>query len=188
MEISELNRRIGEKLRALRTGRGLTLDQLAGLTGVSKPMLSQVERGETNPSVGTLWKIAVGLRLPFSTLMEDPLPEVTVVRAGSSTVFAEDDGRFLVTSLFAADAKHPVEVFQVLLRPGGRRVAEGHGAGVSEYLTVVQGSFILVLADGEHLLNEGDSIRFQATGQHRYMNPSNADCLLYMVIGYFATV
>lgn len=188
MEIAELNRRIGEKLRALRTGRGLTLDQLAGLTGVSKPMLSQVERGETNPSVGTMWKITAGLGLPFSVLMEDRRPEVTVVRAGSSTVFAEDDGRFLVTSLFPADTKHPVEVFQVLIRSGGRRVAEGHGAGVSEYVTVAGGSFVLVLADGEHLLNEGDSIRFLANVQHVYLNPSNADCLLFMVIGYFANV
>lgn len=188
MEIAELNRRIGEKLRALRTGRGLTLDQLAQLTGVSKPMLSQVERGETNPSVGTMWKIVADLGLPFSVLMEDPCPEVTVVRAGTSTVFPEDDGRFLVTSLFAADAKHPVEIFDVLLRPGGRRVAAAHGAGVSEYITVASGSFVLVLPDGEHTLSHGDSIRFRADGRHVYFNPSQDDCLLYMVIGYFAGV
>lgn len=188
MEIDELNRRIGEKLRALRTGRGLTLDQLAALTGVSKPMLSQVERGETNPTVGTLWKIAGGLGLPFSALLEDPKPEMTVVRHHTDTSISEDDGRFLVTSVFTADARRPLEVFQVLLRPGAHRVAEGHGAGVTEYLTVCHGSFSLLLSGEELLLNEGDSVRFQATDEHTYLNQSGSDCSLFMVISYFPPV
>lgn len=186
MEITELNRRIGERLRVMRTARCLTLDRLAALTGVSKPMLSQIERGETNPTVGTLWKIAGGLDLPFSALLEDQPGEVTVVRAGTRNVLAEDHGRFLVTPLFPADPRHPVEVFRVLLRPGCHRVAQGHGAGVAEYLTVTRGSLVLALPGGEHRLDEGDALRFSAAGEHTYLNPFQSDCLLFLLIGYFA--
>ena len=73
-----MNLKIGEKLKSLRTTRTLSLDDVSVLTGVSKPMLGQIERGQSIPTVTILWKIATGLKTPLSAFLEEPQTEYTV--------------------------------------------------------------------------------------------------------------
>ncbi|MCL5935194.1 MAG: XRE family transcriptional regulator [Firmicutes bacterium] len=179
-----LNQKIGQRLRRLRTARGYSLERLAELTGVSKPMLGQVERGESNPTVGTLWKIAGGLGVSFSAFIEEPSPRVFVVRATETMTLTEDAGRFVVSAVFTARPERPLEIFWVLLKPGCRRESEAHGEGVEEFITVSRGRLLLKTGDAEYYLAEGDSVCFTAGCKHVYINPEEQDCQVYMVITY----
>ena len=76
----DLGQQIGANLKQLRTERGLTLGQLSSLAGISKAMLSELEKGNANPTINTLWKIANGLKVPYTRLMEGAEPPATLVR------------------------------------------------------------------------------------------------------------
>lgn len=84
------NLKIGEKPRSLRSIRTMSLDDVAALTGVSKPMLGQIERGQSLPMVTTLWKIAVGLKTPLSFFLEEPRVKYTVVSPDRANVISGD--------------------------------------------------------------------------------------------------
>ena len=75
----ELNEIIAANLNKLRTERNLSLGQLSGLSGISKVMLSQIEKGETNPTINTIWKIANGLKVPYTELIDEPLGHAVVI-------------------------------------------------------------------------------------------------------------
>ena len=85
-----MNLRIGEKLKSIRMARTLSLDDTAVLTGVSKPMLGQIERGQSIPTVTTLWKIATGLKTPLSAFLEEPQTEYTVTGPDEAKVVLGD--------------------------------------------------------------------------------------------------
>ena len=94
---------IGERLKSIRVNRNLSLDETSKLTGVSKPMLGQIERGQSVPTITTLWKIATGLKSPLSSFLEEQQPEYTVVDIEKNEIMLEDDGRMRANPLFTYD-------------------------------------------------------------------------------------
>ncbi|MDZ7542587.1 helix-turn-helix domain-containing protein, partial [Clostridium perfringens] len=84
-----IHQKIGRNLQEIRKSRGLSLDAVSELSGVSKGMLGQIERGESNPTISVLWKIVNGLRISFATLMEESSPTVTVVKMEDTTPLIE---------------------------------------------------------------------------------------------------
>ena len=93
MEITQV---IGANLKRLRTERNLSLGQLAELSDVSKVMLSQIEKGETNPTINTIWKIANGLKIPYTTLLEQPKLGGAAIVKKSGNVQSDENGRYRV--------------------------------------------------------------------------------------------
>ena len=93
MEITQV---IGANLKRLRTERNLSLGQLAELSDVSKVMLSQIEKGETNPTINTIWKIANGLKIPYTTLLEHPKQGAAIVKKSGLNVQSDENGRYRV--------------------------------------------------------------------------------------------
>lgn len=89
-----IHKMVGRKLLSIRKTRGLSLDQVAELTGVSKAMLGQIERGDSNPTISVLWKIVSGLQISFTSLIEDDEPKITVVRSEDLSSFDEEDGQY----------------------------------------------------------------------------------------------
>lgn len=174
--------RLGARLRQLRHERGLSLDGLAELTGVSKPMLGQVERGTSSPTVATLWKIATGLHVPFTALLQDA-SSAEQIRRRDQTALYEDDERFQVFSTYAAPGS-PVELFRVVLLPGAKRHAEGHGQGVMESITVCDGNLFVQVSDEGFYLEPGDALNFVADASHTYENQGSATCTVHMAIFY----
>lgn len=182
MEKDALSVKIGNKLRKIRQLRGLTLEGLAELTSVSKPMLGQIERGVSNPTVATLWKIASGLNVPFTSFVDDA-PTVHTIRANEQPAFYEDDRRYQVFSTFSL-AGGLVEVFRLLLLPGCKRSADPHADGVVETLTVAAGKCCIHVSDTMHQLQSGDAIQFAANVNHAYENPFTEACEAHLVIVY----
>lgn len=181
----QLTVRLGHRLRQLRRERELTLDGLADLTGVSKPMLGQIERGTSSPTVATLWKIATGLRVPFTAFLQDAAT-AQQIPASAQTVLYEDGDRFQVFCTYAAPGS-PVELFRVVLLPGCRRTADAHGSGVMESITVYDGNLSVLLPEARYDLGLGDALNFVADMPHTYENWGNSPCTVHMAIFYTGT-
>jgi XRE family transcriptional regulator, regulator of sulfur utilization len=182
MEKEILSKRIGQRLRLYRQQRNLSLEELAGLTGVSKPMLGQIERGISNPTVATLWKIASGLRVPFTNFISEN-PSLQLQRANEQHVFYEDNERFEVYSTFAEQGV-PLEMFRVRMHPGCCRVSDPHGRGVIESITVYEGSLFITIGDESFCMNKGDAISFSADVHHVYENRQESPAEIAMSIYY----
>lgn len=182
MEKDLLSVRIGQRLRHCRQQRQLSLDKLADLTGVSKPMLGQIERGVSNPTVATLWKIASGLNIPFTSLIAENA-SVQLRRRDQQLRVVEDDERFEVYNTYSAPGV-PLEMYRVRLHPGCWRDAEPHGVQVIESVTVHQGILTMDLGNETYELQTGDALSFSADVRHIYRNMGNSLCEIGLAILY----
>ena len=182
--MDNLNLIIGNNLNKYRKNKGLSLDKVAELSGVSKGMLGQIERGETNPSVSTLWKIANGLHVSFTSLLENEPSELVIIKKDNVSPLTESDNKYKIYPVFPFDSNKRFETFLADLEAGCIHTSEAHEKGVEEYIHVSKGSFELQIKDTSYFLMEGDSIRFLADKAHEYKNLSESLTKLYIVINY----
>jgi transcriptional regulator with XRE-family HTH domain len=178
---------IGARVKALRESAGLSLRDLAARSGVSAPMLSQVERGETSPTLTVATRIAAGLELRLSQLLRlDEGGSVTVVRAGRRQRGgnARRGHRFEV--LTAAQPGQRAELSRHTLAPGGATGALDdppmHEPGSRETALVERGSLVLVCDGQRHELGEGDCVTFDADLPHHFENPTATDAAFLAVV------
>jgi transcriptional regulator with XRE-family HTH domain len=179
-----LNDVVGRKLREVRTEKGLSLDKLSDLTGVSKAMLGQIERGDSSPTVSTMWKIANGLGVSFTTFFEENEPTFKLVSKHDVRPIPEESGLFQVRPLYRIERGKPFEAFAVTLQPGCHYQSEAHAKGVEELLFVQAGSMTIDVDENKFVLSKDQSIRFSADYAHEYHNPSSMPCELFMIIYY----
>ena len=179
-----MNLRIGEKLKSIRMARTLSLDDTAALTGVSKPMLGQIERGQSVPTVTTLWKIATGLKAPLSYFLEGPQAEYTIVSPNQANVILGDGGKMRAYPLFTYDPVRSVETFYIEFDPECRHSSDKHDDGVEEHIFVLRGTLRLVLGDRPVEVSERQAIRFRADIPHAYQNVTGDRCEVYNTIFY----
>ena len=182
--MESMNLKIGEKLKSLRNTRTLSLDDAAALTGVSKPMLGQIERGQSIPTVTTLWKIATGLKTPLSAFLEEPQTEYTVTGPGEANVVLGDGGKMRAYPLFTYDPVRSVETFYIEFDQGCRHSSDKHNDGVEEHIFVLRGTLRLVLGDKTIDVGERQAVRFRADIPHAYQNLSESECAVYNTIFY----
>jgi transcriptional regulator with XRE-family HTH domain len=178
---------IGARVKALREASSLSLRDLAERSGVSAPMLSQVERGETSPTLTVAARIASGLELSLSQLLRlDEGGSVTVVRAeerggGGS---AKRGHRFEVMT--AAQPGQRSELSRHTLAPGGATGAPDdppmHEPGSRETALVERGSLVLVCDGRRYELEEGDCVTFDADLPHHFENPTGAEAAFIAVV------
>lgn len=181
MDISKIT---AQNVKNIRESKKLTLDGAAQVTGVSRSMLSQIERGDANPTITVLWKIANGFKVSFTALTECPLEETSVIPLSSIHVISEDQGRYINYPVFPFDEKRRFETYRFVIKEKGELHAQPHLAGTEEYITVFQGS-LEIKTDGQTLLLwEGDSIRFKSDVPHSYRNPGEITTQIAMLIYY----
>ena len=185
--IQESNEHLAAVLRAKRHEYGWSLDKAALETGVSKAMLGQIERGESSPTVATLWKIATGFHSSLSSFLE-PIPVATtsgVVYRSSGAIRSQPASEgMLVAPLFPYEPRFGFELFELTLLPGYERYSEAHEAGVTEHVIVLRGN-MEVLVDGEWMkLAEGQAVRFSADRAHGYRNTSERPAVFHNLIHY----
>jgi transcriptional regulator with XRE-family HTH domain len=175
---------IGMRLKKIRNNRNLSLYETAQLTGVSKPMLGQIERGQSSPTVNVLWKIATGLKVPLSSLLEEPSSEYAIATLQEKNIIVKDDGRMKAYPLFAYDPVRSVESFFINFEAQCHHTSEKHSDGVEEYIFVLQGTLQLVLNEKKIIVREKQAIRFRADIRHEYHNPFDEKCTVYNMIFY----
>jgi len=142
---SAISKSIAQHLQSVRTGRGLSLDKTAKLTGVSKAMLGQIERGESSPTIATLWKIATGLACSFSSFLSGDETAPTSQHADDK--FANDPN-VTIKTLFPFNAVTQFEMFELCLKDFHEQHSSAHQIGVTEHIHVIQGK-LGVLQDGQ---------------------------------------
>ena len=176
-----LNMLIAKNLRALRERRGLSLDKLAELTGVSKSMLGQIERGEANPTITTLGKISSAMRVSFSDLVGPPPQEFFVLKKENLEPQKEIKGNFRNYFYFPFETDREFELYNLEIEVGGCYQCASHGEGTKEYLIVFSGELELKSGDVTHRLSAGDAIRFNSDKEHSYTNAGAELLRVYML-------
>ena len=182
---AEMNRRVSEVLKRIRKQRELSLDQLATRSGVSRAALSQIEGARTNPTLSVLWKIAIGLEIPFQELLELPDEEgAKVLRAGDAVVLRSADGRVESRLVSPGGSSPGLELYELRLAPKGVLRSEPHGKGTTESVYVLKGALRLSVGGAEYDLGAGDSIFFKADCPHEYENRGSHEARCLDVIYY----
>jgi XRE family transcriptional regulator, regulator of sulfur utilization len=165
--------RVGARVRALREAMGLSLRDLAERSGVSAPMLSQVERQETSPTIALAAKIAAGLDLTLSQLLRlDEGEHVTISRAGKRRHYERGGHRFeeLTPPLPGQRADVSVHTLKPGAATGGSDDPPMHEPGSRETAVVLEGTLALVVDGSRHELRGGDSVTFDADLPHHFEN------------------
>jgi transcriptional regulator with XRE-family HTH domain len=176
---------VGGNLRRLRTKRGLSLEGLSQLSGVSRAMLGQIELGQSAPTINVLWKIARALEVTFSALISSRTQSgALVLRADQSKILSSKDRSFTSRALFPFDEPRRVEFYELRLAGGGAEPADGHAPGTIENLVVGTGTVEIDVAGETHRLTAGDSILFEADAAHEYRNPGRSEAVMFLVMTY----
>lgn len=182
--MENLNVVIAQNLKRIREDKKLSLEKVAEITGVSKTMLGQIERGESSPTITTVWKIANGLKISFTTLIDSPQPDTIVIEKSSITPLIEDNGKYRLYPFFPYENGRRFEVYSVEIEKGGYLSAEAHGDGTQEFITVFDGELTIRVSNEEYNVQKGSSIRFRTDRPHVYHNSGDTMTRISMVIYY----
>jgi transcriptional regulator with XRE-family HTH domain len=181
---ADLARRVATNLRERRKGRGLSLDELAAASGVSRAALSQIETCKTNPSLSVLWKIAVGLQIPFSELLGEAGPTVNLLRRSDAQVLRSTDGRMESRPATPAGLSRFLEMYELRLAARSLHQSEAHAPGTQELIVVLSGALRMHVAGERYELGPGDTLAFPADRPHAYENPAGGEARYHDVIIY----
>jgi len=176
---------VGPRVKALREAEGLSLRDLAERTGVSAPMLSQVERGETSPTLQVAARIASGLELRLSQLLRlDEQDTVTVVRPAERRAGGADGHRYEILTPPLPGQR--AEVSRHVLAPGAATGGPGdppmHEPGARETAVVERGALLLLIDGAEHALAAGDCVTFDADLPHHFENDGKEEAVLLAIV------
>ncbi len=163
----------------------MSLDQLAVASGVSRAALSQIEGARTNPTIGLIWKIAVGLGVPFQALLgTTDVNRSRILRSGDATALRSTDGRMESRLLSPSGSVDRVEIYELRFQARGFHRSEAHGEGATETVILLTGA-LRVAAGGEtHDLGAGDTLFFHANVPHSYENRSTRESRCIDVIAH----
>lgn len=154
---------IAKHLKHLRNERGLSLDKVSALTGVSKAMLGQIERKESSPSIATLWKIATGLNTSFSSFISSTANSISPESDGF-----DDDPNMHIKTLFPFRDDKGFEMFELCLTHFHEQRSSAHQHGVTEHIHVLEGR-LSVHSDGDWVaLEAGEQYILNASSEHGY--------------------
>jgi transcriptional regulator with XRE-family HTH domain len=181
-----LGRQLGERIRALRDERGWSLDALASASGVSRSMLSEIERNQANPTLVVTHRIARAFGLGISELIEPRggAPTIQVVRAHDPAQVFRADRRHQVRTLSPLSSEKDIEFYEVRLPAKGDLRSQAHVAGTREMLVVAAGEIRIESGVDTQLLTAGDSAIFRADLPHALVNAGAAEAVIYLVDVY----
>lgn len=161
---------IASNLRKIRKDKKLSLDNVADMTGVSKSMLGQIERGESSPTVATLFKIASGLHTSLTGLLEDEERPMKVINKEDLNPLFSNQGHYRLFPFFPYDDNKRFEIFVVELDSESFSESLPREDGVETYIMVFQGNIQLKIMEQKFILKEGCAMRFDADQPHKYKN------------------
>jgi transcriptional regulator with XRE-family HTH domain len=164
-----LRARVAASVRDHRARSGASLSELAAAARIGKSTLHAIEAGDANPSIETLWALARALEVPFGELLDPPMPNVRVVRAGEGPKVEAAEGAPMVAHLLTSTARGArTEWYTLELAPGPSRLADGHSAGTVEHVMVITGTLRVGPEDAPVELGPGDLATFPGDVRHRY--------------------
>jgi transcriptional regulator with XRE-family HTH domain len=184
--VEGIHRHLGGRMKQLRNDRGWSLEALAQASGVSRSMLSEIEREQANPTLAVTLRIAHAFELTLGELLESPGANsaVTVVRAHDRASLYRSDKDVQIRTLSPLHLEKDVELYQVQLQAGGALRSAAHFEGTREFLTVQKGQVNVESAGDAETLNAGDSANYRADVPHAIVNTGRGEALVLLVVIY----
>lgn len=178
--------KISGTLKVLRKERGWSLDFASQKTGVSKAMLGQIERGESSPTISTLWKIASGFDVSFSSFLEDvdSVESAFIYRSGDLKQMHPQDDKIRVMPIFTYDKHLGFEVFIIELLSGCEHLSPPHQKGVIEHIIVTSGEIEVLINNVWRRVKQNEGVSFKADQPHGYRNFGTAKAVFHDIIHY----
>ena len=181
-DAEDMTRIIGANLKRARHERGLSLDEVSNRSSVSKSMLSDIERGRKCPTVAVLYKICEGIHVSLPSLLKAPEKFVEIVKNQELSKHGEAEIQFM----FRYDINTSMEIHKYKIAPHKEIISDSHGAGVWEYILVIDGTCTLTLDDETYELEKGEAVRFLANRKHTYANRTDKDLWAFDIVYYGA--
>jgi transcriptional regulator with XRE-family HTH domain len=174
------------RLRDSRRARGWSLEELAAASGVSRSMLSEIERGTANPTLGLAHAIARALDMTIGELVDGTATSsaMHVVRADDREYHYRTGPDCSVRTLSPLLAGRHVELYEVRLGAGAELRSTAHFSGTRELVTVGRGRVRVESGDDEEVLDQGDSIEYRADVDHAIVNAGRGQAIVYLVDVY----
>jgi transcriptional regulator with XRE-family HTH domain len=177
--------RVGTALQALRQARGLSLDELSRKAGVSKSMLSQVERNQANPTVALVWRLANAMGVPMSELLEGgrvSTPSISLLSAHATPSLKSPDGKCELRILGSLELAGQFEWYELTIQPGGVLESQPHEPGSREHLSVLTGAMDVVVAGESSRVRHGESARYAVDVVHAIRNAGKSVATAVLVV------
>jgi len=182
----DLNQRIAERVRELRAAQALSLDALASKSGVSRSMISLIERGETSPTAVVLEKLAGGLGVMLAALFDapSPAPSGPLARRGDQPEWRDPASGYVRRNVSPPGASQPMQIVEVRFPPGRRVAFEtgGRDVRVHQLVWVLEGAIDVTLGEECHRLREGDCLAMQLDRPTMFHNPTRRSTRYAVVI------
>lgn len=179
--LDRLNILVSENIKRIRQEKNLSLGDLAKLSDVSKSMLAQIERGEGNPTLSTLWKIANGMQVSFNTLISQPKLPYKVTKLAEIEPILDMNGELKNYSLFS-DIENNFSVYQIEVGKEISWISEAHLHGTAEFVIVIQGTLEIKLEEKTFILKKGENLWFKADVLHSYCNLDEGTTIFHNIL------
>jgi transcriptional regulator with XRE-family HTH domain len=176
---------VGATLQKMRLARGLTLEDLSRVAGVSKSMLSQIEREQANPTIAVAWRLANALGVSIGELLASETRQVEsihVLEAHELPTLPGDHAGYVLRILGPMELAGKFEWYELTLAPNGILASSPHGPGANEHLTLLQGTMELEVDGEKKKLKTGATARYQADRKHSIRNPGKTEARALMVV------
>jgi transcriptional regulator with XRE-family HTH domain len=184
---------IGPRLQAFRKQQKLTLNNLAAMSGVSRSMLSEIERGNANPTYGTLWHLTRALKIDLNSLIsgasEERTDRIDHQPGNLTPTIRSADGSCTLQILSPASMVSLIEWYALTFEPHGELSSDPHGAGTIEHLHCTDGEIVVKSAGSEMVVRSGETARYAADVPHALTStgPAGAKAFLVVVSGQVAS-
>ena len=181
-----LGEHLCRRVKELRTARGWSLDALSAACGVSRSMLSQIERQQANPTLAVTYRIAQAFGMTLGELVELPnaSARIDVIRADDRAFHYKSDKNCNIRTLSPLHLEKDVEFYEVQLRPLGKLKSAPHFEGTREFLTIQKGRVRVTSAEESTELGRGDSANYRADVPHAIENIGRGDAVMFLVVIY----
>ncbi len=176
---------VGATLQRLRLARGLTLEDLSRIAGVSKSMLSQIEREKANPTIAITWRLANALGVPIGELLASsarPVAKVRVLEAHETPTLPGQHAGYVLRILGPMELAGKYEWYELTLAPGGELASQAHDPGTSEHVTVLHGTLEVDAGGERHKVRMGATARYAADQDHVLRNPGKTETKALLVV------
>lgn len=181
--MENIDKAIGKNIKRIRTSYSLSMDQVAELTGVSKSMIARIESGASTPTVTTLWKICNGLKVSFSTMLDDPT-EMDMVQNKEALKAPTLNDSHELYAIIPFDVNKKFELYEMLVHPNSSQTTGQHVGVTEEVVYVLEGELLMSSAGKKRHLKKGDVYRFKPDGEHIYENDQNEPVTFIVVVIY----
>ena len=176
---------VGATLQRLRLARGLTLEDLSRIAGVSKSMLSQIEREKANPTIAITWRLANALGVEIGDLLSSEVRQADLVKVVESHEIPTLPGAhagYSLRILGPMDLAGKFEWYELTLAPGGELASQAHDPGTQEHLTVINGTIELEVGPEKRKIKHGATARYPADQPHVIRNAAKTEAKALLVV------